>query len=159
MGRLKEAAPASDTLLRRASERGLNLGSVTAQLLALRDIVVRVHDLSTYDLLYEVVWRRYDKGRSIVVTTNKAFPEWNQVFESATCLVTLIDRLCHRAEIVEIRGFYRVKESKARTQQRRTRRAAWRGGIHSGEGWRWDADAGDRISRSQSRGSSASSTA
>lgn len=37
MGRLHEAAPASDTLLRRASERGLNLGNVTAQLLALLD--------------------------------------------------------------------------------------------------------------------------
>src|SRR5690606_26924197 len=75
------------------------------------------------DLLYEVVRRRYDKGGSIVVTTNKAFSEWNQVFESAACLVTLIDRLCHRAEIVEIRGeSYRVKESKARSKQRRERR-------------------------------------
>lgn len=53
----------------------------------------------------------------------KAFSEWNQVFESAACLVTLIDRLCHRAEIVEIRGeSYRVKESKARSKQRRNRR-------------------------------------
>ena len=37
MGRLHEAAPSSDTLLRRAAERGLNLGGVTAQLLTLLD--------------------------------------------------------------------------------------------------------------------------
>ena len=56
------------------------------------------------------------------MTTNKAFSEWNQVFESAACLVTLIDRLCHRAEIVEIRGdSYRAKEAKARNKQRRGR--------------------------------------
>jgi DNA replication protein DnaC len=62
-------------------------------------------------------------GESIVVTTNKAFSEWNQVFESAACLATLIDRLCHRAEIIEIRGAsYRVKASKARTTRKRKAR-------------------------------------
>lgn len=98
---------------------------VSPKLLVIDEVGYLRYDNRHADLLYEVVRRRYDKGRSIVVTTNKAFSEWNQVFESATCLVTLIDRLCHRAEIVEIRGeSYRVKESKARTKQRRARRAA-----------------------------------
>lgn len=37
MGRLQAATPASDLLLRRAAERGLNLGGVTSQLLTLLD--------------------------------------------------------------------------------------------------------------------------
>lgn len=96
---------------------------VSPKLLVIDEVGYLRYDNRHADLLYEVVGRRYDKGGSIVVTTNKAFSEWNQVFESAACLVTLIDRLCHRAEIVEIRGeSYRVKESKARSKQRRERR-------------------------------------
>lgn len=65
------------------------------------------------DLLFEVVTRRYTLGRPIVVTTNKPFAEWNQVFASAACVVTLVDRLVHRSEIVKIDGAsYRLKEAK-----------------------------------------------
>lgn len=57
---------------------------------------------------------------SIIITTDKAFAEWNQVFDSAACAVTLIDRLCHRAEIVKIDGSsYRAKEAEDRTKRRR----------------------------------------
>jgi DNA replication protein DnaC len=95
---------------------------VAPKLLVIDEVGYLRYDNRHADLLYEVVRRRYDKGGSIVVTTNKAFSEWNQVFESAACLVTLIDRLCHRAEIVEIRGeSYRVKEAKARSKSRRAR--------------------------------------
>ncbi len=67
------------------------------------------------DLLFEVVTRRYALGRPIVVTTNKPFAEWNQVFASAACVVTLVDRLVHRSEIVKIDGeSYRLKEAKER---------------------------------------------
>lgn len=48
------------------------------------------------DLLFEVVTQRYMKA-PIVVTTNRPFSEWPAVFQSATCVGTLLDRLCHRA--------------------------------------------------------------
>lgn len=93
---------------------------VAPKLLVIDEVGYLRYDDRHADLLYEVVRRRYDKGGSIIVTTNKPFSEWNQVFESAACLVTLIDRLCHRAEILEIRGAsYRVKESKARSKRKR----------------------------------------
>lgn len=67
------------------------------------------------DLLFEVVTRRYAAGKPIVVTTNKPFAEWNQVFPSAACVVTLVDRLVHRSEILKIEGdSYRLKEAKER---------------------------------------------
>lgn len=47
------------------------------------------------DLSYEVISRRHDAGLSTVITTNEAFKEWNQVFEGAACVATMIDRLCH----------------------------------------------------------------
>lgn len=77
------------------------------------------------DLLFEVVTRRYDEPRSILLSTNKPFAEWSQVFPHAACVVTLIDRLVHRAEIVDIEAdSYRLKEAK----ERAAKKAATRGG-------------------------------
>jgi DNA replication protein DnaC len=71
------------------------------------------------DLLFEVVTRRYDQQRSIVLSTNKAFADWSEVFPHAACPVTLVDRLVHRAEILEIEGAsYRLKGAKERAAQR-----------------------------------------
>ena len=70
------------------------------------------------DLLYEVVSRRYQQ-KSTVITTNKAFGEWNEIFPNASCVVTLIDRLVHRSEIVKLAGeSYRLKEAKERAAKR-----------------------------------------
>jgi DNA replication protein DnaC len=76
------------------------------------------------DLLFELVTRRY-QVKSTVITTNKPFSEWNQVFPNAGCIVALIDRLVHKAEIVEIQGeSYRLKEAKEREAERaKTRRS------------------------------------
>jgi DNA replication protein DnaC len=94
---------------------------VNAKLLVIDEVGYLRYDNRYADLLYEVIRQRYERRRSVVVSTNKAFAEWNTVFESAACLVTLVDRLCHRAEIVEIHGeSYRMKEAKARRANRRS---------------------------------------
>ena len=57
--------------------------------------------------------------RCILLTTNKAFGEWNQVFPNATCVVTLVDRLLHRAEIVTLEGkSFRLKEAQERAARK-----------------------------------------
>jgi DNA replication protein DnaC len=62
------------------------------------------------DVLFEVVNRRYEMGRSIIVTTNRAFTEWGELFPNAICVVRLVDRLVHHCEIVQIDGeSYRLK--------------------------------------------------
>ena len=53
------------------------------------------------DLLFELISRRY-QHKSTVVTTNKPFAEWGGVFPNAACVVSLIHRLMHRAEVVRI---------------------------------------------------------
>ncbi len=73
------------------------------------------------DLLFEVVTQRYMKA-PIVITTNRPFSEWAAVFQSATCVGTLLDRLCHRVEVVHISGeSWRLKEANDRTSRRRGR--------------------------------------
>ena len=58
--------------------------------------------------------RRYQQ-RSTIFTTNKPFSEWQQVFPNAACVVTIIDRLVHKAEILTIEGeSYRLKEARER---------------------------------------------
>jgi len=78
------------------------------------------------DRLFEIVSRRYQE-KSTVVTTNRPFSEWGEVFPNAACVVSLIDRLVHNAEIIQIEGeSYRLKEAKERNEQRRQQRAARR---------------------------------
>jgi DNA replication protein DnaC len=68
------------------------------------------------DLLFEVVTRRYDAQKPVLLSTNKAFSEWSEVFPHAACVVTLVDRLIHRAEVIDIEAdSYRLKEAKELT--------------------------------------------
>jgi len=75
--------------------------------------------------MFELVSRRY-QNRSTLITTNRPFAEWREVFPNAACVVSLIDRLIHNAEIVAIDGeSYRLKEARERTELRtRQRRGA-----------------------------------
>ncbi len=97
------------------------------QLLVIDEVGYLSYDTRHADLLFEIVTRRYQQ-KSIVITTNKPFAEWNDTFPHAACTVTLIDRLVHRSEIVEVDGeSYRLKEAKEqsarRAQARRKRNA------------------------------------
>lgn len=88
-------------------------------LLAIDEVGYLSYDARYADLLFEVVTRRYEQQRSILLTTNKAFGEWNQVFPNATCVGTLVDRLLHRAEIVVLEGkSYRLKDAQERAAQK-----------------------------------------
>ena len=74
------------------------------------------------DLLFELTNRRYEK-KSTVLTSNRAFRDWGEVFPNAACVVSMVDRLLHHAEIVSIAGdSYRVREAQLRNQQRATTR-------------------------------------
>ncbi|MHC4406091.1 MAG: IS21-like element helper ATPase IstB [Planctomycetota bacterium] len=82
------------------------------------------YDSRAADLLFEVVSRRHEQ-RSIILTTNKSFAEWNEVFPNSSSVTALVDRLLHRAEIVKIEGdSYRAKEAKERAARKARQRAA-----------------------------------
>lgn len=74
------------------------------------------------DLLFEIINRRYEKC-STIVTTNRPFAEWGEVFPNAACVVSLIDRLIHHSEILSIEGdSYRMKEAKERAARKTKRK-------------------------------------
>ncbi len=78
------------------------------------------------DLLFEIVSRRYEV-HSTLITTNRPFAEWGEVFPNAACVVSLVDRLIHNAEIIAFEGeSYRLKEAKERSLQRAKKRAGRR---------------------------------
>jgi DNA replication protein DnaC len=54
----------------------------------------------------------------VIVTTNNAFKDWDQIFPAAACLTAMIDRLSHHCHIVTIQGnSFRHKESFERNQK------------------------------------------
>jgi DNA replication protein DnaC len=96
------------------------------RVLVIDELGYLAYDNRYADLLFEVTSRRY-QDKPIVLTTNKPFAEWNQVFPNAACVVTLVDRLVHSAEIVQIEGeSFRLREAKERTAQRARERATRR---------------------------------
>jgi DNA replication protein DnaC len=101
---------------------------VLPQLLCVDEVGYLSYDSRYADLLFEVVTRRYDAHKPLLLSTNKAFSEWGEVFPHAACVVTLVDRLIHRAEVIDIEAdSYRLKEAKelnaARTKRRKTKKA------------------------------------
>jgi len=74
------------------------------------------------DLLFELINRRYESA-STVITSNRPFAEWPEVFPNAACVVSMVDRLLHHAEIIAIEGTsYRLKEAQERADQRSAQR-------------------------------------
>jgi DNA replication protein DnaC len=91
-------------------------------LLCIDEVGYLSFDDKAADLLYEVVNRRYER-KPLILTTNRPFKEWNEVFPNATCIVTLLDRLLHHADVTVIEGeSYRVRESEQETAARRKKK-------------------------------------
>jgi DNA replication protein DnaC len=91
-------------------------------LLLLDEVGYLAYDLRAGDLLFEVVSRRH-QAKPIVLTTNRTFREWNEVFPNSSCATALVDRLVHKAEIVNIKGeSFRKKEAEERNQRLATER-------------------------------------
>lgn len=100
------AALDSDTALRRRLRH-----YASPDLLVIDEIGYLSYSNRHADLLFELVSRRYET-KSTIITTNKAFKEWSEVFPNAACVVSLVDRLIHHSEIISLEGeSYRLKEA------------------------------------------------
>lgn len=66
--------------------------------------------LSYVDEFFEIIRRRYENG-SIIITTNRPFEEWANIFGDAVLASAIVDRLVHHAFLIKINGrSYRLKE-------------------------------------------------
>jgi DNA replication protein DnaC len=62
------------------------------------------------NLFFQLVSNRYERA-SLIVTSNKAFGRWGEVFGDDTVAAAMIDRLVHHAEVVPLKGdSYRLKD-------------------------------------------------
>lgn len=63
------------------------------------------------ELLFQVLAERHERG-SVIITSNLGFANWTQVFGDANMTAALLDRLTHRAHIIECTwDSYRLKQS------------------------------------------------
>jgi DNA replication protein DnaC len=93
-------------------------GSLHAELTRLGRIPLLIVDEVGYipfdgeaaNLFFQLVSARYERA-SVIVTSNKPFGRWGEVFGDATVAAAMIDRLVHHAEVVNLKGdSYRLKD-------------------------------------------------
>jgi len=106
----------SDTALRRRIKH-----YIKPALLVIDEVGYLSYSNRFADLFFEIISQRYE-NKSTLITTNKAFTEWHEIFPNAACVVSIIDRLVHHSEIVSIDAeSYRLKEAKEKNSQRKVK--------------------------------------
>jgi DNA replication protein DnaC len=82
---------------------------VQPSLLVIDELGYLPMDQASANWIFQVVTRRYDKG-SILLTSNRGFSDWGQVFSDAVVAGAIVDRLLHNASVLNIRGrSYRMR--------------------------------------------------
>lgn len=62
------------------------------------------------NLFFQLVSRRYERS-SLILTSNKPFKEWGQVFADEVVASAILDRLLHHCTVINIKGeSYRIKD-------------------------------------------------
>lgn len=97
-----------------APERQIQMRSlIECDLLVLDDLFLarRTSD-GAAELLQLLVHKRYKLKRSIIVTSNRVVQDWGRYLGDNTMATTILDRLMHRAHLLEFEGkSYRLKEA------------------------------------------------
>ena len=60
-------------------------------------------DPEAANLIFQLVASRYERA-SLIVTSNKPFSAWGEIFGDEVTAVAMIDRLVHHAEILSLKG-------------------------------------------------------
>lgn len=69
------------------------------------------------DDFFEIISRRYENG-SIMITTNKSFEQWGDIFTDNILASAILDRIVHYSSIIKVNGpSYRQKNLKKTGQE------------------------------------------
>ena len=65
-------------------------------------------------LLFQVISKRYEQSTPIILTSNKPFSQWGEIFANDPIMATAaLDRLLHKSTVIKINGeSYRLKEKR-----------------------------------------------
>src|SRR5215216_553277 len=89
--------------------------------LVIDDVGLTPMDRAAGNALFQVVNRRYDNNSTTIVTTNRGLPAWGELFGDPVVAAAILDRLLHRAVVINIKGpSWRLREHQAlvdRTRQ------------------------------------------
>lgn len=105
-----------------SAKRDLRLNSLLKRLdkfeaLIIDDISYIPQNREETDVLFVLLAERYER-RSIVVTSNLPFSQWDQVFKDTVTTMAAVDRLVHHATVLELNGeSYRVQTAAPRKAQ------------------------------------------
>jgi DNA replication protein DnaC len=87
---------------------------LSVDLLIVDEVGFKKIPINHVDEFFEIVRQRYENG-SIIITTNRPFEEWGNIFGDAVLASAIIDRLVHHSHIFRITGeSYRIKDLKSR---------------------------------------------
>ncbi len=83
---------------------------IRPQVLILDEIGYLPLEMADATFLFEVVNKRYQAQKSIILTSNKSFGQWDEIFPDPVLAIALLDRLLHHATTLNIRGeSYRLR--------------------------------------------------
>jgi DNA replication protein DnaC len=78
------------------------------------DVGLTPLDPTAGNAFFQVVNRRYEHGSSTIVTTNRGLPAWGELFGDPVVAAAILDRLLHRATVINIKGpSWRMREHQA----------------------------------------------
>ncbi len=65
-------------------------------------------------LFFQAISERYERNQSVILTSNKAFSDWGQVFAGDAIMASAaLDRLLHHSTVIHVRGdSYRLREKR-----------------------------------------------
>ena len=91
-----------------AAKRDLKLNGLLKKLdkfdaIIIDDISYIPQNREETDVLFVLLAERYER-RSIVVTSNLPFSQWDKVFKDAVTTMAAVDRLVHHATVLELNG-------------------------------------------------------
>jgi DNA replication protein DnaC len=85
---------------------------LSSDLLILDELGFRKLNEQIVDQFYEIISQRYEKG-SLIITSNKTFDEWGNIFWDSILASAILDRIVHHCHLVLIKGeSFRMREQK-----------------------------------------------
>ena len=103
-------SPASPTVTPKAASNETSPDSGRVPLLIIDEVGYIPFEADAANLFFQLVSSRYERA-SLIVTSNKPFGRWGEVFGDPVVAAAMIDRLVHHADVISLKGdSYRLKD-------------------------------------------------
>jgi DNA replication protein DnaC len=107
-----------DTLMKKLKEtQSKRKAYLTSALVVVDEVGYLPVDSKEAYLFFQFVSHRYEK-HSTIITSNKGFTDWQELFGDPVIATAILDRLLHHCKVINIKGHsYRLKEHQTVKEQ------------------------------------------